>query len=153
MDPERPFASQQSDPQPADLWLRAALAPEPGVAERVVAAALAAGGAKAYGFAGWRGLAAAAVLALAFGWAAFFLKPRPTEAPAPIAPAGGSYLMTNASGPLRLLRLAQEPASFRPLARPAPMGPCTTVYWSRGSVVAVYDSCGDGTILMEGGAS
>jgi len=153
MDRKRDSGSGRSDHSPEEAWLREALAPEVGSSERLVAAALAAGDGEGRGLLRWGGLAAAAVLALAFGWVAFFLRPAPAAGPAGGGHPGGTLRMTNAGGVVRLERTAPEPAPMPPMVRPAPSGPCTTVYWSRGSVLAVYESCGDGTIRIEGGAS
>jgi len=153
MDGKRDSGSGRSDFSPEERWLREALAPEAGAPEKAVARALAARDGEGRTLLRWGGVAAAAILALAFGGAVLFWRPGPATGPPADRPAAGSLLMTNAEGPVRLVRAAPEPPPMPPLARPAPSGPCTTVYWSRGSVLAVYESCGDGTIRIEGGAS
>ncbi len=139
-----------------DAWLRQALDPEAGSAERVAAAALAGqdrpGRPLASGM--WRA-AAALLLGLALAGTLLLLRP---ERGAPLQPGktpssvpASDVLITNAGGALQMVRLRPAPApAFRPLV-PAERDPCTTVLMNQGDVLAVYDPCGGPHVLIKGG--
>ncbi len=139
-----------------DAWLREALEPEPDTAERLAAGAVVEGirTGRPFGAGIWRA-AAAVVLGAALAGALLLLRPQAGKGPvpgtAPSSPPASDYLITNASGTLRLVRLKPLPAqAFRHLA-PAEGEPCTTVLMNQGDVLAVYDPCGGPHVLIKGG--
>lgn len=156
MDEKRTSRETPFETGAVDAWLREALEPGPGTAERLAGAAVSGGQRTGRAFrAGiWRA-AAAVVLGAALAGALLLLRPGAGKAPvpgtAPASPPGSDYLITNVSGAVQLVRLRPVPApAFRPFA-PAERGPCTTVLMNQGDVLAVYDPCGGPHVLIKGG--
>jgi len=157
MDKERTSKETPFEAGAVDAWLREALEPEPGTAERLAAGAAAEGARTGRPFgAGIPRAAAAVALGAALAGALLLLSTQTGKGPvpgtAPSSPPASNYLITNASGTLRLVRLKPLPApAFRHIA-PAEGDPCATVLMNQGDVLAVYDPCGGPHVLIKGGS-